>query len=59
MELKSDHSVLIEKEGKMRKVLSELDAEQRAVLIYLADLGTALSIAGLVTSAVRFVVNLF
>ena len=43
----------------MRKPLAELDAERRAALLYLADLGTALSAAGLITSAVRFVVDLF
>lgn len=34
----------------MRKLLASLDDERRAVLLYLADLGTALSLSGLVVS---------
>ena len=43
----------------MRKALAELDAEQRAALLNVAGLGTALSAAALMTSVVRFVVDLF
>jgi hypothetical protein len=43
--------------GKMRKALAELDAEERAALLYLADLGTALCASGLVVSVIRLVVD--
>lgn len=42
----------------MRKALAELDNEQRAMLLYLADLGTALSAAGLAVSVMRLIVDL-
>jgi hypothetical protein len=42
----------------MRKAISELDAEQRAALLYLVDLGTAMSAAGLATSILRLLVDL-
>lgn len=41
----------------MRKALAELDAEERAALLYLADLGTALCASGLVVSVIRLVVD--
>ena len=41
----------------MRKALAELDADERAALLYLADLGTALCAAGLVVSVIRLVVD--
>jgi hypothetical protein len=34
----------------MRKAIAEMDAEQRAALLYVADLGTALCASGLVVS---------
>ena len=37
----------------MRKAIAELDAEQRAQLLYLADLGTALFSSALVVSILR------
>jgi len=43
----------------MRKVLAELDDEQREVLLYLADLGTALCLSGLVVSILQFAGSLF
>lgn len=58
MEPKAIRSVLIKKEGKMRKALAGLDAERRAELLWLADLGFALSAAGFITSFIRLVVNL-
>lgn len=42
----------------MRKAISELDAEQRAELLYVADLGTALCAAGLIVSLMKSVVDL-
>ena len=41
----------------MRKALAELDAEERAALLYLADLGTALCASGLVVSVIRLFVD--
>ena len=41
----------------MRKAIAELDAEQRAALLYLADLGTAICAAGLVVSVIKLVVD--
>ncbi|HLZ01572.1 MAG TPA: hypothetical protein VKR55_05390 [Bradyrhizobium sp.] len=42
----------------MRKALEELDPEQRAALLYLADLGTAVFGSALIVSLIRFVVDL-
>jgi hypothetical protein len=58
LEPKRIRSVLIKKEGKMRKAIAALDAEQRAALLYLVDLGTAMSAAGLATSILRLLVDL-
>ena len=41
----------------MRKAIAELDAEQRAALIYLADLGTAMCAAGLIVSLLKLIVD--
>ncbi|HEX2367389.1 MAG TPA: hypothetical protein VHJ00_20510 [Bradyrhizobium sp.] len=41
----------------MRKAIAELDAEQRAALIYLADLGTAICAAGLIVSLLKLIVD--
>jgi hypothetical protein len=38
---------------KMRKAIAELDAEQRAALLYLADLGAAICAAGLIVSLLK------
>ena len=43
---------------KMRKAISELDADQRAALLYVVDLGTALCAAGLIVSLLKSVVDL-
>ncbi len=41
----------------MRKVLDELDAEERAALLYLADLGTAICSSALFVSLLKLVVD--
>lgn len=41
----------------MRKAIAELDAEQRAALIYLADLGTAICAAGLIVGLLKLIVD--
>jgi hypothetical protein len=38
----------------MKKALAGLDTEQRELLLYLADLGTALSASGLIVSILAF-----
>jgi hypothetical protein len=38
---------------KMRKAIAELDAEQRAALLYLADLGAAICASGLIVSLLK------
>lgn len=43
--------------GKMRKAIAELDAEERAALIYLADLGTAMCASGLIVSLLKLMVD--
>jgi hypothetical protein len=42
----------------MRKVVSQLDDEQRAVLLELADFGTAAFSAGLVVAVLQSIVKL-
>jgi hypothetical protein len=41
----------------MRKAIAELDAEERAALLYLADLGTAMCAAGLIVSLLKLIVD--
>jgi hypothetical protein len=48
----------IKRERKMRKAIAELDAETREALLYLADLGTAVCAAGLITSLMKAFVDL-
>jgi hypothetical protein len=48
----------IKRERKMRKAIAELDAETREALLYLADLGTAVCAAGLITSLMKALVDL-
>ena len=43
----------------MRKAIARLDAEQKAQLLYLADLGTAMFTAALVVCTLKAVVDLF
>jgi hypothetical protein len=43
----------------MRKALAYLDDKQRSQLIYLADLGTAVCLSGLVVSILHAAGNLF
>jgi hypothetical protein len=43
----------------MRKAISELDDEQRAVLLEIADFGTAVFSSGLVVAILKSVVDLF
>lgn len=42
----------------MRKALSELDDEQRAVLLEIADFGTAVFSSGLIVAILKSVVDL-
>jgi hypothetical protein len=42
----------------MRKTIPEMDAEQRAALLYVVDLGTALCASGLIVSLLKSVVDL-
>ncbi|MHC2331510.1 hypothetical protein [Bradyrhizobium sp. USDA 4454] len=42
----------------MRKAIARLDAEQRAQLLYLADLGTAMFTSALVVCTLKAVVDL-
>jgi hypothetical protein len=42
----------------MRKAIGELDPEQRAALLYVVDLGTALCAAGLIVSLLKSVVDI-
>lgn len=44
---------------KMRKALDELEEEGRNALLYLADLGTAVCMSGLVVSVLKFIGDLF
>jgi hypothetical protein len=44
-------------EAEMRKVVSQLDDEQRAVLLELADFGTAAFSAGLIVALLESVVK--
>jgi hypothetical protein len=43
----------------MRKAIAELDAEQRAQLLYIADLGTAMLSSALVVCILKAIVDLF
>jgi hypothetical protein len=43
----------------MRKALAKLDDDERARLLYLADLGTALCLSGLVVGILQLVGGLF
>ena len=43
----------------MRRAISELDDEQRAVLLEVADFGTAVFSSGLVVALLKSVVDLF
>jgi len=45
-------------EREMRKAMAELDPEQRAALLYLADLGTAVFASALIVSLIKLVVDL-
>jgi hypothetical protein len=42
----------------MRKAIAALDAEERAALLYLADLGSAMCAAGLIVSLIKAFVDL-
>jgi hypothetical protein len=42
----------------MRKAIAELDADQRAALLYVADLGTALCTSGLIVGLLKEAVDL-
>ncbi|MGY3532483.1 MULTISPECIES: hypothetical protein [Bradyrhizobium] len=43
----------------MRKAIARLDAEQKAQLLYLVDLGTAMFTSALVVCTLKAVVDLF
>jgi hypothetical protein len=42
----------------MRKVIAELDAEQRSALLYVADFGTAIFSAALIVGLLKLVGDL-
>jgi DNA-directed RNA polymerase specialized sigma24 family protein len=46
---------LREGETDMRKAIAELDEEQRAALLQVADLGTAVCASALIVSILRFI----
>ena len=50
-------AVLNKKEGEMRKVLAELDAEQRAALLCVVDFAIAICASGLVVGLIRLIVD--
>jgi hypothetical protein len=41
----------------MRKAIDQLDAEERAALLYLADIGTAMCLSGLIVGLMKLVVD--
>jgi len=41
----------------MRKAIDQLDAEERAALLYLADLGTAMCASALMVSMLKLIVG--
>jgi DNA-directed RNA polymerase specialized sigma24 family protein len=43
------------RETDMRKAIAELDEEQRAALLQVADLGTAVCASALIVSILRFI----
>ena len=43
----------------MRKAIAQLDAEQKAQLLYLADFGTAMFTSALVVCTLKAIVDLF
>lgn len=43
----------------MRKALAELSEEERDILLYLADLGTAACLSGLVVGVLKFIGDQF
>jgi hypothetical protein len=43
----------------MRKALTKLDAEERDGLLYLADLGTAVCLSGMIVSILKTAGDLF
>jgi len=43
----------------MRKALAELSEDERRALLYLADLGSAACLSGLIVSIIKFVGDLF
>jgi hypothetical protein len=48
-------SVVRKRERTMRKAIAELDEEQRAALLQVADLGTAVCASALIVSVLRFI----
>ena len=46
-------------ETSMRKAISELDDEQRAILLEVADIGTAVFSSGLIVALLKTVIDLF
>ena len=42
----------------MRKAIDQLDAEERAALLYLVDVGTAMCASGLIVSLLKLVVDI-
>jgi hypothetical protein len=56
-ELRALRSVKRKTERDMRKAIDQLDAEERAALLYLADLGTAICSSALVVSLLKLVID--
>jgi hypothetical protein len=52
-------SQLLEKEGTMRKVIEQLDDEERAALREWTDLGTAVFSSALAVTVLKSIVGLF
>jgi hypothetical protein len=57
-ELTTAFSVLWKRRRVMRKVIAQLDAEEREALLYLADLGTAVFTSALIVCSLRVVGDL-
>ena len=57
-ELTTAFSVLRKRRRVMRKVIAQLDAEEREALLYLADLGTAVFTSALIVCSLRVVGDL-
>jgi hypothetical protein len=55
MEPAAHLSVVRKRERTMRKAIAELDEEQRAALLQVADLGTAICASALIVSVLKLI----